>query len=208
MRPRTSANARWGVAGGERLHRHAVLDRRQQIRALGACRVLRRADAMEPRAGPRRPEELRRVPGRRQMQGDQGRHTGRRQIGGAIDAVQMHEIDGPAPQRRRDRLAVGPPGALPGALVENARLRRHGDQDAGCLRVAPRHDDRAVPRCDEGAVELRQDLLGPADRVRPDRRQRIGDAEDRQGHRTAPRPSSCRAAAASVSQRSPVMPQP
>ena len=57
------------------------------------------------------------------------------------------------------------------------------------------------------AVEQAQHLLGPADGIRAGRCQRIGDIQDRQGHRPFSISSSRRAAAASSSQRRPVMPQ-
>ena len=133
--------------------------------------------------------------------------AGRGQVGVKIDAVQVDEIDRPPLQRDRDGAPVPRPGAPLGGLIERPCLARDSDQSSGGPGALLRHDDRAAACLDQRAVELGQHLLRPTDRVRADRRQRIGDAEDGEIHAARSSRSSVRAARTSACQCAPVMPQ-
>ena len=71
---------------------------------------------------------------------------------------------------RRAALAVG----------DVRRQLRGRDQAAGDKRTFRGDDERAMPGGNQGPVQCRENLLGAADRVGTDRRQRVTDAEDRE----------------------------
>jgi hypothetical protein len=187
--PKDHREGALGVTRLKRTDRHAVLDRGQEAVARRAGVVLGAADAVQPEVWARRLQRLGRIPRRRQMQGREHRDAGGR-VGRKIDAVEMHEVDRRCRQRLGDRGAVARPGTLAGRVVERARLGRDRHQRPGDLGPLLRHHDRAVAGVDQRVIEVTQHLLGAADAVRPDPRQRVGDAEHGEAHRGAARPSS------------------
>jgi hypothetical protein len=195
-----------GVAGLQGAGRDAVLDRRQEAGAGRARFVLGAADAVQRQVFAR-PQCLGRIPGRWQVQGRQDRDA-LRPIGREIDPVQMHKVDRPGRERPGDRSAVARPGAFARGVVESAGLGRHRHQRSGDLGPVLRDHEGAVACLDERLIDMPQNLLGAADRIGADARQRIGHAEDGQGHRASDRPSSRRAPPDNSRQRAPVMPQP
>jgi hypothetical protein len=128
------------------------------------------------------------------MQRREHRHTGRRQIGVEIDAMHVDEVDRPAGERSRDRRPVARPGPLSGRLVEEPVFARHLDQLPGGGGARAGDDERAVAGRGKRPIERGQDLLRAAAGLDADRRQRIGNAEDRERHEVGSSPSSCDAA--------------
>ena len=128
--------------------------------------------------------------------------TRRWQIRCEVEPVQMDHVDGPPLQGRGDRPPVMVVGGLADGVVQPLPARR-GDQRPPADRALAGDDERAVAGADHRRLDGRQHLLGPADGVRPHRREGEGDAEDGQ---TVPHssPSSRLASRASSRQRSPV----
>ena len=96
---------------------------------------------------------------------------------------------------------IGLAGGVKGAVDvagRRGRIRHQLPRDLGALA---RDHDAAVPGGHQRAVQRGQDLFGPADSVGPHRRQRIGNAEDGQGHAAG-------ASHARALNRVPVMGQP
>jgi hypothetical protein len=120
----------------------------------------------------------------------------------------MEEVDMFAVQHRRDRLAVPGPGAFPRLIIKRAAFDRHRDEPAGDPGIGAGDHDGAVAGPHQSLVEMMQHLLGAADRIRPDRRERIGNAENPKAQAGSCTASSSSAARASACQRAPVMPQP
>ncbi|MGX8008949.1 hypothetical protein ACVDG8_008000 [Mesorhizobium sp. ORM8.1] len=104
------------------------------------------------------------------------------QIGVEVDAVQVNDVDGPECPRLGYRPALRVLGAALGRFVERALLGRYLDQCAGGARPLATDNDRAVSFSNQSVVEHRKHLLGAANRIGPDRRQRVSDVEDGQGH--------------------------
>ena len=116
-----------------------------------------------------------------------------------VHAVQVDDVDAlarehPLDRGCRPRACRGCRG-LVDAAVHGGRL----DEPAGGGRPLTRDHDRAVAEAHEAPVEKAQHLLRAARGVRTDRRQRVGDAQDREAHRapTGARPSSRSAPCAS-----------
>ena len=141
------------------------------------------------------------------MQRREDRHAGRRQIGVEIDAMHVDEVDRPTGERSRDRRPVARPGPLSGRLVEEAAFARNLDQLPEGRGARAGDDERAVAGRGKRPIERGQDLLRAAAGVDADRRQRIGDAEDRERHEVGSSPSSRDAASTRGTHRAPVMPQ-
>ena len=126
---------------------------------------------------------------------------------GEIEPVRMDQVDRVLGERLLDRFALPPFDRGTRAIGDVRRQFRGCDQLAGDLRSLGGDDDRAMPGGDERPVQCRENLLGAADRVGTDRRQRITDAEDGQRHRGA-RPSRSSASEAARLHSAPAMPQP
>ncbi len=122
-----------------------------------------------------------------------------------IDSVSLDRLLQPSSHLDMYRSAHG--------NVDVSRWRADGAQLAADDRAFRRDHDRAMPGLDERAIDARQHLLGAAHRIGRDRRERIGDADDRQlahacaivpshGFFVAPAPREPHARDATVRQRS------
>jgi hypothetical protein len=98
----------------------------------------------------------------------------------------MHDIHPARAQYGRDRRTIVHPRGAPCVVIQHLRRMAGHDQLARRGRTLAGNQDRAMPGRSEGDVELVDDLLGAADRVRTNRRERIGDLKHRQ-HRAAAR---------------------
>jgi hypothetical protein len=92
-----------------------------------------------------------------------------------IDAVKVHHINVKPPYCAPNLLPVASVRLDPGALIDNARRRGHGDERASDPRARARQHDRPVARAHKGLVDKREHLLGPARRVVPDGREWVCD---------------------------------
>ncbi len=119
------------------------------------------------------------IPGSRQVQRDESGFSCRRQIGMEIDTVQVNQV----------RIHCGRSHSLSHGRIPHAAHRtvdvaagrtRNRHQSASGHRAFACHDNRAVPGGDESAIQRGEHLLGAANRIRPNRRKRIGDIQDGQ----------------------------
>ena len=149
---------------------------------------------MEPGVGALERPDGGRVPVGRQVQGGQDRDARRRQIGGKVDAVQVHDVDRLARQHLGDGATRVGLGRALGAVVERPVTPGNCVQMPGDPRPVRRHDDRAMSGRHQGPVERRQDLLRAAGAVGRNARQGVADAEYGQGLHGGPMPRAARAA--------------
>ncbi len=181
MRPSVSRNPRRACrAARQRPDRDAVRDRREHVRIRRTGPALRFGDAVQEHVLPFGKQRLRRIPAARQVQRREHGRPVARQIRAVIEPVQMHDINRFPPQHIRDGLAYARMGRRPRAVVDG--LARVGpadaDMHAAYMRAIASDDDGAVAGLDERPIERRQDLFRAADRVRPDIREGVADAED------------------------------
>jgi len=86
-------------------------------------------------------------------------------------------------------------------VVDRLRRAREREVQARDARAFDGHDERAVASRDEGAIDLREDLLRTAHRVGTGGSQRKGDVQDRQRH-------PCRGAALLLAREASHVPEP
>jgi len=133
------------------------------------------------------------------MQADQRRRTIARQVGVVVGVVEMHDVDVVMRKHVVDFRAHLPMHARPGKFVLRAEVC-YRYQLPGDARTTRGDNDRAVPVGHERAIELRNHLFGAADRVMRDRREGVGDVEDRKAQNVPRNSNSLIAAAARVCQ--------
>ena len=95
-----------------------------------------------------------------------------------IGSVQVYDIHTFTCEHLCDRAAARLVGDTDRGRVEAARRHRQGHKLARARRIAARDDDRAMSRGNDGAFDGRRHLFGATDRVRAERRERIGDRYD------------------------------
>ena len=126
------------------------------------------------------------------MQCHQSGQVGVRQVVCEIDGVTVHHVYAETRQCARDRPSVPLEGHHPRVI---GNFSGHGParhQCTGNLGAEIGDNNRAVAGTDQRVVERREDLLGAANRIRPDRCQCVADAEhsQRQAHQSRPNASS------------------
>ena len=99
-------------------------------------------------------------------------------------------IDRPLAQRLLDPLPVLLLSPVPQFLGELRRKRSGGEELTGRFGACTGDDQRAVARRNQSSVERRKHLFRASGSIGADRRENIGDVENRQTHGGERQPSA------------------